>query len=143
MIPGEDASHDAALLALQLKPLAKGSSPDEFSARVTYSIENHMPSLERPFANGTAISAWVVKQVPLEHGIEVRGMFNALRKPKAEEAGRAESVAPARRRSSLTVHSHVGGLPHAQQLCSGYPKCAPLVHSAPSRNSPALHHWPA
>ena len=64
MIPGEDASHDAALLALQLKPLAKGSSPDEFSARVTYAIENHMPFLERPFANDTAISAWVVKQVP-------------------------------------------------------------------------------
>ena len=78
MIPGEDASHDAALLALQLKPLAKGSSPDEFSARVTYAIEKHMPFLERPFANDTAISAWVVKQVPLEHGIEVRGMFNAL-----------------------------------------------------------------
>ena len=34
MIPGEDASHDAALLALQLKPLAKGSSPDELARRV-------------------------------------------------------------------------------------------------------------
>ena len=35
-------------------------------------------SNDRSFANDTAISAWVVKQVPLEHGIEVRGMFNAL-----------------------------------------------------------------
>ena len=78
MIPGEDASHDAALLALQLKLLVKGSSPDEFSARVTYALENHIPFLERPFANETSISGWVVKQVPLEHGIEVRGMFNAL-----------------------------------------------------------------
>ena len=59
MIPGEDASHDAALLALQLKPLAKGSSPDEFSARVTYALENHIPFLERPFANETSISGWV------------------------------------------------------------------------------------
>ena len=79
MIPGEDASHDAALLALQLKPLAKGSSPDEFSARVTYALENHMPFLERPFANNTAISGWVVKQVSFEHGIEVRGMFPSMR----------------------------------------------------------------
>ena len=37
-----------------------------------------MPFLERKVANDTAISAWVVKQVPLDHGIEVRGMFNAL-----------------------------------------------------------------
>ena len=42
MIPGEDASHDAALLALQLKPLLKGSSPDDFSTRMTFALENHI-----------------------------------------------------------------------------------------------------
>lgn len=65
------------------------------------------------------------------------------RNPKAEDAGRVACIAPARRRSSSIVHSHVGGLPHAQQLCSGYPNCTPPVHSAPNRNPPALHHWAA
>ena len=55
MIPGEDASHDAALLALQLKPFPKGSSPDEFSTRVTFALENHIPYLERPFADDASM----------------------------------------------------------------------------------------
>ena len=67
MIPGEDASHDAALLALQLKPLPKGSSPDEFSTRVTFALENHIPYLERPFADDASISEWLIKQVPLKN----------------------------------------------------------------------------
>ena len=68
MIPGEDASHDAALLALQLKPLLKGSSPDDFSTRMTFALENHIPYLERPFADDAFISRWVIKQVPFGQG---------------------------------------------------------------------------
>ena len=52
-----------------------------------------MPFLERKVANDTAISAWVVKQVPLEHGIEVRGMFNALgAADKADPHGVASKI---------------------------------------------------
>ena len=45
---------------------------------MTFALENHIPYLERPFANDASISGWVIKQVPLEHGIEARGMFNSM-----------------------------------------------------------------
>ena len=67
MIPGESSSHDAALIALQLKPLPDGSTPDEYSLRVVGALTNHIPYLERPFPSRERMSWWVLQQAPDAH----------------------------------------------------------------------------
>ena len=78
MIPGESASHDAALIALQLKPLQDGSTPDEYSLRVVGALTNHIPYLERPFPTRERISWWAVQQAPDVHSSEARQMYERL-----------------------------------------------------------------
>jgi hypothetical protein len=77
MKPGEENAHEAHLLALSFSPLPPGSTPEQFSLRVTEALENDIPFLSRT-ATEEWISEWVVNQAPREHAIEVRGMYNRL-----------------------------------------------------------------
>ena len=62
---------------LTLKPLPEGSTPEQFSQRVSTALELHLPFLARPYTQAQ-IAEWVVKQAPREHGVKVRHMFANL-----------------------------------------------------------------
>jgi len=50
---------------LTLKPLPEGSTPEQFSQRVSTALELHVPFLARPFTPAQ-IAEWVVAQAPRE-----------------------------------------------------------------------------
>ena len=65
MQPGEESMHEAHMLTLTLKPLPEGSTPEQFSQRVSTALELHVPFLARPFTPAQ-IAEWVVAQAPRE-----------------------------------------------------------------------------
>ena len=78
MMPGESELHDAHMIALMMKPLGSSATPQEFSQRVLGAIRDHLPYLSRPYATQTDISMWVIKQVPVHHGVEARTLWSTL-----------------------------------------------------------------
>ena len=77
-LPGEEASHDAYLTKLDLSPLPKGATAEQFSTRVTFALTQHVPYVRRPFPNDEAISEWVISQAPEEHRARAQDKFDLL-----------------------------------------------------------------
>ena len=113
MIPGESATHDAALVALQLKPLPAGATTDEYAKRVVGALTDHIPYLERPFPNREAMSLWVVQQAPDDVATEARLMFEGLTAaqkadPHAVAAAVVDVMAKAKKPLDLLKESALG-----------------------------------
>ena len=60
--PGESISHDDELMKLRLHPLEDGCTADEFSSRINNMMVKHIPFLDRPFIDRSAISKWIIQQ---------------------------------------------------------------------------------
>jgi hypothetical protein len=77
-VPGEEATHDAYLTKLDLSPLPKGATAEQFSERVTFALTHHVPYVRRPFPTDQAISEWVISQAPEEHRARAQDKFDLL-----------------------------------------------------------------
>ena len=76
--PGEAISHDDVLMKLRLQPMEDGCTVDEFSSRVNNAMVNHIPFLDRPFTNQTAISRWVIQQLPPALAVDGRSLVRTM-----------------------------------------------------------------
>lgn len=92
MLPGEAQDHDAALIALALKPLANEATPQEYADRVNAALKDHIPYLDRPFRDLTAQGVWVLEQLPEAHAVEGRVEYARL---TAAQRGDPHQVAAA------------------------------------------------
>ncbi len=105
-LPGEEASHDAYLTKLDLSPLPKGATAEQFSTRVTFALTQHVPYVRRPFPNDEAISEWVISQAPEEHRARAQDKFDMLTAAeKSDPHGVASMIVNiiARSRTTLDV----------------------------------------
>jgi len=78
VIANEPDDHDMELVALKLKPLSDGATPQEFSARVNRALTLHIPYLSRPFSNPTDIGKWVLQLLPSNHAVDGRADYRLL-----------------------------------------------------------------
>ena len=76
--PGEAISHDDVLMKLRLQPIEDGCTVDEFSSRVNNTMVKHIPFLDRPFTNQSAISRWVIQQLPPALAVDGRSLVRTL-----------------------------------------------------------------
>ena len=76
--PGEAISHDDVLMKLRLQPIEDGCTVDEFSSRVNNTMVKHIPFLDRPFTNQSAVSRWVIQQLPPALAVDGRSLVRTL-----------------------------------------------------------------
>ena len=76
--PGEAFCHDDELQRLRTEHIHDGCTVDEFSSRVNTALVKVIPFLDRPFKDSTAISRWVIGQLPVDLAPDGRGLRRAL-----------------------------------------------------------------
>ena len=76
--PGEAICHDDELHRLRAQPIHDGCTVDEFSSRVNTALVKTIPFLDRPFSNATAISKWVISQLPAALAPDGRSLRRGL-----------------------------------------------------------------
>ena len=76
--PGEAISHDDVLMKLRLQPMEDGCTVDEFSSRINNAMVKHIPFLDRPFINQSAISRWVIQQLPPALAVDGRSLVRTM-----------------------------------------------------------------
>ena len=76
--PGEAICHDDELHRLRAQPIHDGCTVDEFSYRVNNALVKTIPFLDRPFSNATAISKWVISQLPAALAPDGRSLRRGL-----------------------------------------------------------------
>jgi hypothetical protein len=76
--PGESMSHDDELMKLRLHPLEDGCTADEFSSRINTMMVKHIPFLDRPFTDRSAISRWIIQQLPPALSVDGRSLLRTM-----------------------------------------------------------------
>ena len=71
---GEAICHDDELQRLRTEHIHDGCTVDEFSSRVNTALVKVIPFLDRPFKDSTAISRWVIGQLPVDLAPDGRGL---------------------------------------------------------------------
>ena len=76
--PGEAVNHDDEIMKLRLQPIHDGCTVDEYASRVNTAVVMHIPFLERPFKDASAVSTWVIRQLPSALASDGRSLLRSI-----------------------------------------------------------------